>query len=73
MNFCFKAYWAFRETCLSLVAITFPVKSWVSVVTPKRMPARYSFELSGQKSTALVAFLTNMGRTPYAIGSRVPP
>ena len=49
-----------------------PSVSWVLVVRPRRSPATYSFSPPSAKLTARVAWPTNTGSTPVAIGSRVP-
>ena len=56
----------------SWVARTSPVMSWVSVTSPRRRAARYSFSPLSAKETAFVAWPTKTGSTPVAMGSRVP-
>ena len=64
---------AARSAATGAVATTWPELSWVSVSTPSRSPAMYSFSADSKNSTALVALPTKMGRTPVAMGSKVPP
>lgn len=57
-----------RSAQTGWVSSTVPVVSWVSVTTPRRRPARYSFSRSAANSTARVARPTKTGRTPVAMG-----
>ena len=61
-----------RVTLTGRSSSTVPVLSWVSVTSPSRRRASYSFSPRSAKETALVAAPTNTGRTPVAMGSRVP-
>src|SRR5207237_8043185 len=49
-----------------------PALSWVSVVTPKRTTASYSFSPSLTKLAIFVASPMQIGSTPVAVGSSVP-
>src|SRR5438445_473124 len=51
---------------------TRPLTPWVSVVSPKRTVARYSFSWSTRYGVSLVASPTSTGSTPVASGSSVP-
>src|SRR5439155_20584805 len=55
-----------------LVSTVRPALSCVSVVTPKRTTASYSFSPSLTKLAILVASPMQIGRTPVAVGSSVP-
>src|SRR5438128_12251307 len=55
-----------------LVSRVRPALSWVSVVAPKRTTASYSFSPSLTKLAIFVASPMQMGKTPVAVGSRVP-
>src|SRR5258707_1054118 len=55
-----------------LVSSVRPAASCVSVVSPKRTTASYSFSPSEMKLAILVASPMQMGRTPVAVGSSVP-
>ena len=57
---------------LSLVFVTLPVESCVSVSAPKHIIHSYSFSAAIMYSTAFVAFPMQIGKTPSAIGSSVP-
>src|SRR4051812_5710366 len=54
------------------VSRTRPAASWVSVICPNRTVASYSFSPSAMNPATLVASPTQIGRTPVAVGSRVP-
>src|SRR6267378_3592627 len=54
------------------VSNTRPAASCVSVTCPQRTVASYSFSPSAMNPATLVASPTQMGRTPVAVGSRVP-
>src|SRR6266850_5337143 len=49
-----------------------PALSWVSVVSPNRTTASYSFSPSLTKLAILVASPMQIGSTPVAVGSSVP-
>ncbi len=55
------------------VSSTAPVRSCVSVVTPRRTVATYSLSRSTRYGVSLVASPIRMGSTPVAAGSSVPP
>jgi len=61
-----------RLTSPSAVLSICPVISWVSVATPRRRCATYSFSSASANSTALVARPANTAKTPVAMGSSVP-
>ena len=64
---------SWRPAATGRLSSVSPVTSWVSVTWPRRRPATYSLRLFSANSTARVACPTNTGRTPVAMGSRVPP
>src|SRR3954454_23607216 len=57
----------------SLVAMTWPSASSVSVSSPKRMVKSYALVASSIRPASLVASPSAIGSTPLASGSSVPP